>query len=222
MLPYPVSPTLVSLLSWIYCFLPYEYLWRIQEHVPYQRPGEALPLPCPPGAAQCWVKLCAFNLVCFAAFLIPGAFHEQAVLHTPICTEISATLRKGRQGSFPHFSHCRAVPEHRTAAIMEQTLITNQDRWWLMWGCEKLLRARRETSPAPSLPPDLPYGCVQSSSYTQFVISIHSFCKINGIFSLAKPELSIPEHHNSPNCERVRGMGKRETQKSRFRRIPFY
>lgn len=73
-----------------------------------------------------------------------------------------------------------------------------------MWGCEKLLRARKETSPAPSLPPNLPYWVCTK----QFMISFHSFCKINGIFSLPKPEPSIPEHLNSPNHER--DMGKRD------------
>lgn len=164
---------------------------------------------CPTGVAQCWVKLCAFNPVWFAACPVPGAFQRTGcAAHSHLQRDLShsqkrqtgllsplLSLQSCSWAGTEHCSNCAGVTIQR---FMEQTLITNQNRWWLTWGCEKLLRARKETSPAPSLPPSLqtcPTGCVQSNP---------------------KPEPSIPEHHNSPSHERVGDTGKRETQRNRI------
>lgn len=148
---------------------------------PSQRSGEAPPLASPP----VWVSHRGCTMLGETVCLYPGMFchlpHSWCFPKNRVCctltsAERSQPLLKRQTGllppifslqSWPWAEHCsnyRANLDNKSKQVMADV------RLW------KLLRARRETSPAPSLPANLPYWvqCVlhTPNSSFQFTASV--------------------------------------------------
>lgn len=173
---------------------------------------------CPTGVAQCWVKLCAFNPVWFAACPVPGAFQRTGcAAHSHLQRDLShsqkrqtgllsplLSLQSCSWAGTEHCSDCAGVTIQR---FMEQTLITNQNRWWLTWGCEKLLRARRET---PSL------TCPLHTSLPLSKPALLGVCKATQ--SQSPPFLSTT---TPPTMRESETQARGKHKGTGFRKIPF-